>query len=118
MMSGPPVSANERITNIEMDRARQEYASNGYFILRNVVSAERLVDLHKSLAEEFANASGNGKLFSGGGLVSGHLNCFPGAGTRFVYEALVQRGIIDFIKELHPKSVRMPNVGCNFNLPG
>ncbi len=30
----------------------------------------------------------SGELFSGGGLVSGHLNCFPGAGARFVYETL------------------------------
>ena len=49
--------------------------------------------------------------------MSGHLNCFPGEGSRFVYDALQERGIIDLIREIEPKAVRLPNVGCNFNLP-
>jgi hypothetical protein len=51
-------------------------------------------------------------------MTSGHLNCYPGAGARFVYEELQQIGIIDLVKELHPHVTRMPNVGCNFNIPG
>lgn len=97
---------------------KQEFASNGYFVLRNVVSPKRLAELHVALAKEFDAASKSGALFSGGGLVSGHLNCFPGAGARFAYDTLTERGIIDLIKQLDPKVVRMPNVGLNFNLPG
>jgi hypothetical protein len=49
--------------------------------------------------------------------LSGHLNCFPGEESRFDYDALQEHGIIDLIKTIFPKAVRMPNVGCNVNLP-
>ena len=50
--------------------------------------------------------------------ISGHLNSFPGEESRFVYDALVEHGIVDLVKAVFPKAVRLPNVGCNFNLPG
>jgi hypothetical protein len=112
------VSEANTLTQSEIEDAKRDYASNGYFIFRGVVSPERLADLHKSLAAEFNKASESGALFSGGGTVSGHLNCFPGAGARFAYDRLQQHGIIDLLRQLHPKVTRMPNVGCNFNLPG
>lgn len=102
----------------ELERCQQEFASNGYFVLRNIVAPEGLSELHRGLSREFDAAAKSGALFSGGGLVSGHLNCFPGAGARFAYDTLQERGIIDLMKQLHPSVVRMPNVGCNFNLPG
>lgn len=102
----------------EMEALKKSFAEDGYFVVRNVVSPERLADLHKNICDAFEQAKQTGTLFSGGGLVSGHLNCFPGEASRFVYETLEQRGIIDAIKQVHPKAVRMPNVGCNFNLPG
>jgi hypothetical protein len=49
--------------------------------------------------------------------VSGHLNCFPGEAARFAYDTLQDGGIIDLIKQLDSRVVRMPNIGCNFNLP-
>ena len=107
-----------QLTATEIDDLKQTFARDGYFIIRSVVSPERLAELHKSLEQEFEAASKSGALFSGGGLRSGHLNCFPGAGARFVYDTLQERGIIDLIKEIDPRVVRMPNVGCNFNLPG
>ncbi len=112
------MSALNRITDSESARARQDFASNGYFVIRKLVSPERLTELHHALTQAFDQASRSGALFSGGGLVSGHLNCFPGAGARFAYDTLQERGIIDLIRQLHPKILRMPNVGCNFNLPG
>jgi hypothetical protein len=115
---GLQVLAPGKLKASEIESATQSFASNGYFVLRNVVSPERLTELHKALAQEFDAASKSGALFSGGGLLSGHLNCFPGAGARFAYDALQERGIIDLIKQLDPKVLRMPNVGCNFNLPG
>jgi ectoine hydroxylase-related dioxygenase (phytanoyl-CoA dioxygenase family) len=107
-----------RITDSEIADATRSFASDGYFVLRNVVSPERLTGLHQALSREFDEASRSGALFSGGGLVSGHLNCFPGAGARFAYDTLSDRGIVDLLQSLHPKVLRMPNVGCNFNLPG
>lgn len=109
---------NKPLTAIEKEKLRQEFASNGYFIIRGAVSPERLAELHAALSQQFDAASASGTLFSGGGLVSGHLNCFPGAGARFVYEILQERGVIDVIKQINPKITGMPNVGCNFNLPG
>lgn len=111
------MSATNKLTGSEIDNLQHAFAGNGYFVLRNVVAPQALTELHQALAREFAAASKSGVLFSGGGLLSGHLNCFPGAGARFAYDTLQERGIIDLIKQLHPNVLRMPNVGCNFNLP-
>lgn len=106
------------LTTDELIKIKQDYAADGYVVLPGIVSPERLTQLHGELAREFERAAASGALFSGGGLVSGHLNCFPGAGARFAYDTLQERGIIDLLKQLHPNVARMPNVGCNFNLPG
>jgi ectoine hydroxylase-related dioxygenase (phytanoyl-CoA dioxygenase family) len=111
------MSATEQLIGSELNNLRLEYATKGYFVIRDVVSRQGLTELHQALAREFDAASKSGVLFSGGGLVSGHLNCFPGAGARFAYDTLRERGIIDLMKQLHPSVQRMPNVGCNFNLP-
>ena len=101
----------------EMETYKKSFADEGYFVVRNVVSPEKLSELHQNIVASFDQAKQAGTLFSGGGLMSGHLNCFPGAQSRFVYEALQERGIIDLIRELEPNATRLPNVGCNFNLP-
>jgi hypothetical protein len=82
-----------------------------------LVSRDKLTKLHRDLATAFEEAKASGKLFAGGGTISGHLNCFPGEGARFAYETLEQHGIIDLVRQVFPKATRMPNVGCNFNLP-
>jgi hypothetical protein len=95
----------------------QALAEDGYVVFRDVVSRERLSRLAKSILDEFERAKSSGQLFSGGGLFSGHLNCFPGEESRFAYEALQEHGIVDLIKAVFPKAQRPPNVGCNLNLP-
>jgi ectoine hydroxylase-related dioxygenase (phytanoyl-CoA dioxygenase family) len=112
------MAAPATLAGRNLDDLRREYEANGFFILRNVVSLERLAVLHRALADAFESAASSGTLFSGGGLLSGHLNCFPGSGARFAYESLEEKGVIDLLRELHPRVLRMPNVGCNFNLPG
>jgi ectoine hydroxylase-related dioxygenase (phytanoyl-CoA dioxygenase family) len=112
------VLATDQPDESELVSIKQAYARDGYFVLRNIVSPERLTELHLALSREFEAVSKSGQLFSGGGLMSGHLNCFPGAGARFAYDTLQERGIIELMKQLHPNVLRMPNVGCNFNLPG
>jgi hypothetical protein len=102
----------------DIESLKQAFAEEGYLIFRDVVSKERLSRLHAGILEEFERAKAAGRLFSGGGLISGHLNCFPGEQSRFAYDALEEQGIIDLIKAIFPKAVRPPNVGCNFNLPG
>jgi ectoine hydroxylase-related dioxygenase (phytanoyl-CoA dioxygenase family) len=103
---------------LDVEKLKQAFAEDGYLIFRDVVSKEQLSALRDRIADEFDSAKQSGRLFSGGGLISGHLNCFPGEGSRFAYEALEKHGIIDLIKVIFPKAVRLPNVGCNFNLPG
>jgi len=112
------MSTTRRLTESETETFRRTFTSEGYFIVRNAVSRERLATLHRAMSQEFDAQFKSGALFSGGGLVSGHLNCFPGAEARFAYEAMEDLGIIDLIKELDPHVVRLPRVGCNFNLPG
>jgi Phytanoyl-CoA dioxygenase (PhyH) len=112
------VPITRRVTESEIENFKKSYAADGYIVVRDVVSGDRLSELHKTMSQEFDAQSKSGSLFSGGGLVSGHLNCFPGAGARFAYDTLEDFGIIDLIKQLDPHVVRLPRVGCNFNLPG
>lgn len=99
-------------------RLRDEFAVEGYLIFRNVVDREKLVALHAELSHEFERVASQGLLFSGGGSISGHLNCFPGEKARFIQETLEAEGIIGLIRSMSPVPLRAPNVGCNFNLPG
>ena len=103
----------------EFGEAHQRaFADNGYLTIAGAVDRAPLAELRANIVEEYARAEGDRKLFAGGGRVSGHLNCFPGAGARFVYETLKARGIIDFVQALSPIALGLPNVGCNLNLPG
>jgi Phytanoyl-CoA dioxygenase (PhyH) len=102
----------------ELEQHRQSFAENGFTIIRDVVPRDALSQLQARIVEEFERVKKDGRLFAGGGTMTGHLNCFPGAQSRFAYEALEKRGIIDFIRTIAPQSVRPPNVGCNLNLPG
>ena len=110
-----PTAAPVRLPNLE--QLKQAFAEDGYLVFRGVVSPERLTHLHARLAAEFDDAKRSGRLMAGGGTISGHLNCFPGEESRFAYQALELNGIIDLVKTLFPKATRLPNVGCNFNMP-
>jgi hypothetical protein len=101
----------------QMQDLTSTFAREGYVTLPNVVSKSRLAALTDELRGEYARARANGELFSGGGTISGHLNCFPGAQSRFVYDELEQYGVFDLVRKLSPSATRMPNVGCNLNLP-
>jgi ectoine hydroxylase-related dioxygenase (phytanoyl-CoA dioxygenase family) len=106
------------LSRAQIGELKNQFARDGYVVIKNVVSREKLSVLHGKVADEFERAKRSGALFNGGGLVSGHLNCFPGEESRFAYEALRAHGILDLIREISPRSTREPNVGCNFNLPG
>ena len=101
----------------QMQDVVSRFAREGYVTLPSVVSKSRLAALAEELRTEFSRARTSGELFSGGGTISGHLNCFPGSRSRFVYEELEQYGIFDLVKELAPSTTGTPNVGCNLNLP-
>ncbi|HYQ45759.1 MAG TPA: phytanoyl-CoA dioxygenase family protein [Polyangiaceae bacterium] len=100
------------------DSLRKSFAEEGYLRFEGVVSSAKLAQLSQRITGEFERQRREGQLFAGGGTVSGHLNCFPGAESRFVYDQLQHSGIIDIVRALSPVALRAPNVGCNLNLPG
>jgi hypothetical protein len=102
----------------ELETIKASFAENGYVVLRNVISGEALAVLASRIVAEYQRQKMSKTLFAGGGSISGHLNCFPGEETRVIYDALREKGILDLIKVLFPKVVRLPNLGCNLNLPG
>ncbi len=110
-------SDKQALSRGDIETLQKSFAEEGYFVLRNVVSQEKLSGLRTRILDEFEQTKHSGSLFSGGGLLSGHLNCFPGEESRFAYDTLQERGIIDLIKAIMPKAERAPNVGCNLNLP-
>jgi ectoine hydroxylase-related dioxygenase (phytanoyl-CoA dioxygenase family) len=100
----------------EREQLGQTYEDQGYVVIRGVVPREGLAQLKTRIFDEFEESKRSGKLFSGGGNISGHLNCFPGGASRFAYEALEERGVVALIKELYRKPMPL-RVSSNFNMP-
>ena len=97
---------------------RRRFEREGYLCLRSVVPAEPLARLSSEIVAKFEEDAAAGRLFDGGGRLSGHLNCFPGARSRFVHQALKTAGILELVQALSKRPLREPNIGCNLNLPG
>jgi hypothetical protein len=97
---------------------RQSFAHDGYLLLDGVVPREPLAHLARDIVQQWRTDRATGTLFTGGGTLSGHLNCFPGAGSRFVYHALEASGLFQIVAALAGEPLRKPYVGCNLNLPG
>jgi hypothetical protein len=102
----------------DLEQIRRSFAQHGYFVFRNVVSKEKLSDVRSKILDEYDRACRSGAFLSGGGRISGHLNCVPGEASRFAYDTLCQRGIIDIAKAIVPRAAGPVRVGCNLNLPG
>jgi len=100
----------------ELETFNQTYAREGYLIFRDVVPKDQLAKLKSDIFEAFEESKRTGGMFSGGGLLSGHLNCFPGEGARFALAALEERGVIDVIRQLYQKPMDL-RVSCNLNFP-
>ena len=97
---------------------RQRFERDGYLLLEGVVPRGPLARLSRDIVEQWRTDSASGAMFAGGGTVSGHLNCFPGAISRFVYESLQAAGVFGVVAQLSSEPLRHPHVGCNLNLPG
>lgn len=102
----------------DLETFQRSFARDGYVVLKNVVPREKLAALRIKILDELERSQRSSELFVGGGNISGHLNCFPGEESRFAYDALVEHGIVDLVKELAPKAFGPLRVGCNLNLPG
>jgi len=95
----------------------QFFAENGYVVLRNVVPRAPLAELSLRLFDEFSRLRRRGEMFTGGGLLAGHINCFPGEHSRFALEALERNGVVRLIRALAPAAADSPRIGCNLNFP-
>src|SRR5580700_175075 len=104
------LSIPKALTPEDHTALQRAYAADGYVVLKNVVDRAKLTSLCTTIVDAFDDPKRSGGLFAGGGLISGHLNGFPGEGTRFVYEALQERGVIDLIKAITPLSFVSPSV--------
>jgi hypothetical protein len=93
------------------------FARDGYYVFKGVVPVEPLRALAGRLSEEFDRARREGKLFAGGGQISGHLNCFPGADSRFAWDAIERSGIGELVRRELPGLRGALRVNLNFNLP-
>jgi hypothetical protein len=111
------VGGRSTVKREDADEARRFYAENGYAVLKNVISKEKLSALHDTVISAYAEAKRTGKLFNGGGGLTGHLNCLPGEAARFAYDELVDKGVVDLLASMAPKPLGPMNVGLNYNLP-
>src|SRR4051812_35873120 len=87
----------------DLEAFGRTYAEQGYLIFKDVVPKEQLSELKANIFREFERSKQSGKLFEGGGQISGHLNCFPGEGSRFALTALEERGVLDVMRQLYDK---------------
>ncbi len=87
---------------------------DGYFVIRGLVDADRIAVFRESILETYAST----EKFDGGGSYSGHLNCFPGAQSRFFYDELLASGLVEAINGLRASQSNAVRATLNFNLPG
>ncbi|HZX97345.1 MAG TPA: phytanoyl-CoA dioxygenase family protein [Myxococcales bacterium] len=114
----PGVAGRERFTPAEIEQFRASFERDGYLVVPGALPRSQVEALAAAVLDRFEAARQSGGLFTGGGLLTGHLNCYPGSEARLLYAELESRGLIQVIRALFPKAVGAPNVGCNLNLPG
>jgi hypothetical protein len=93
------------------------FREDGFVCLKGVVARKELCELTQSLLNRLQADRASGRLPRGGGTLSGHLNCFPGSESRFVYQALEREGVFELVRTLSTVPIDQPNIGCNLNLP-
>ena len=102
----------------EISEACESLERDGYVVFRDVVPQAPLAEFADHLAAEYERAQSDGRLFEGGGSLSGHLNCFPGERSRFIHDAIVEHGIVEIVRRLRPELVETLRATTNYNLPG
>ena len=86
------------LTALQMADLGTKFAADGYLHLRDVVPVGPLEQLRQRLLAAYERASRAGVLFTGGGTISGHLNCFPGAGARYFLRSTRSRNSFPALK--------------------
>jgi len=108
----------ESRSRFDVAALKRSFEEDGYVVLRNVVSRRELGSVAAQLAREFEQWKQSNAAFQGGGLLSGHLNCYPGEVVRGVYGELRSSGALELAQALFPTEPSAVRLGCNFNLPG
>ncbi len=103
---------------MDVDSFRRALDEDGYVVIRDVVDRERLSTLGTDLAAEYDRLKAGNEMFEGGGSLTGHLNCFPGEQSRFVWEDISKAGIPDLVRAVRPDIADSLRATMNFNLPG
>jgi ectoine hydroxylase-related dioxygenase (phytanoyl-CoA dioxygenase family) len=103
---------------IDADEFARAMDHDGFVVLRDVISKQKLAAFADDLLAEFDELVEQGLPFEGGGLLSGHLNCFPGERARFVYDEMCARGIVELVRSYRPEIADRVRPTLNFNLPG
>jgi len=98
----------------DIEEMRRGLDSDGYFVLRGLVSRDNVTAFNELILAEYERA----EKFAGGGSYSGHLNCFPGSASRFFYDEIAAAGLVDAIHALRPGQPNAVRATLNFNLPG
>ena len=67
---------------------------------------DTLDHLRTEILEEFERVEHDKPDFQGGGRFAGHLNCFTGEVSRFIYDTVEAYGIIDLVKAIMPSATK------------
>src|SRR3954447_2919269 len=102
----------------DVDTFRRALDEDGYVILRDVVDRDGLTQLAANLTDEYERLKASNEMFEGGGSLTGHLNCFPGEQSRFVWSDVAAAGIQDLVRAVRPDIAESVRATMNFNLPG
>src|SRR6187549_2198428 len=113
-----PSTTAPRATSFDAAQLKPKFDEEGYVVLPGVVSRSELQSVRERLDDEFARWKSSSAAFRGGGVLSGHLNCYPGGLARGVLDELTAKGVLGLGQQLLATSPRQVRMGCNFNLPG
>lgn len=118
--SSSPDSPSSAHSNAAFDVAalKRAFLDDGYIVLPGVVTKSELKTVADELSVEFGRWKQSTESFHGGGLLSGHLNCYPGKIARGVLNQLETAGVLALSRALFATDPKATRVGCNFNLPG
>src|SRR5690242_114371 len=83
--------AEDAQVHLDIRALTEDLDARGYSVLRRVVSRRPLVDLASAIDERFKQFP----KFRGGGMVTGHINCFPGSAARCAWDELSRSGVVD-----------------------
>ncbi len=113
-----PSNGSHNGSRFDVAQLKRTFDDQGYVVLPGVVSRAELSRVKERLDDEFERWTRSNASFQGGGMLSGHLNCYPGEVARGTMQELRSCGVLDLVQSLLPTDPNQVRWGCNFNLPG